>query len=41
MDATDIVNVDILEADILLKWTATLSNNPKGNHRIPERGLIR
>ena len=29
------------EADIFNKWTGTLSNNPKGNFRTPDRGLVR
>ncbi len=31
----------ITEADINLKWTATISGNVKGNPRIPDRGMIR
>lgn len=29
------------EADITLKWTATISGNPKGNPRMPDRGMVR
>ena len=29
------------EADVNLKWTATISGNPKGNNRMPDRGMIR
>ena len=29
------------ETDAYLKWTSTLSNNPKGNFRTPDRGLVR
>ena len=31
----------ITEADMNLKWTATVSGNQKGNQRMPERGMIR
>jgi len=31
----------MLEADINLKWVSTLSGNPKGNPRMPERGMTR
>jgi hypothetical protein len=36
-----LISDTMLEADINLKWTSTLSNNPKGNQRIPDRGLVR
>ena len=29
------------DADITLKWTATISGNPKGNPRMPDRGMVR
>ena len=31
----------MLEADINIKWVSTLSNNPKGNPRMPDRGMTR
>jgi len=31
----------MLEADVNLKWVSTLSGNPKGNPRMPERGMTR
>ena len=29
------------EADMNLKWTSTLSNNVKGNPKVPDRGIVR
>ena len=31
----------MLEADVNIKWVSTMANNPKGNPRMPERGMIR
>ena len=41
IDEMNIKSEKIPEADINIKWTSTLSNNPKGNPRIPDRGIVR
>ena len=38
---SNILNEKMTEADITLKWTATISGNPKGNPRMPDRGMVR
>ncbi len=37
----NIIDGVVLEADVNIKWVSTMSGNPKGNQRMPERGMCR